>query len=57
MAIKRGMVKRKRIRARNREGQYLADDKKTPDRNEAYKESLSVLESYKDTVGKNWSIW
>jgi len=51
------MVKRKRIRARNREGQYLADDKKTPDRNEAYKESLSVLESYKDTVGKNWSIW
>ena len=50
------MVKKKR-RARNREGQYLADDKKTPYRNEAYKESLSILESYKDTVSKNWSIW
>ena len=51
------MVKKKRIRPRNREGQYLADDKKTPYRNEAYKESLSILESYNDTVSKNWSIW
>ena len=51
------MVKKKRIRARNREGQYLPDNKKTPYRNEAYKEMMSVIDGYNDSMYRFGSLW
>ena len=50
-------MKRKIKRARDRRGRYLGDNPKTLNRNEAYEEAVSGLESYKDTVQTNWSLW
>ena len=38
-------------RARNKRGQYKADDPKTPNRNEAY-ENMSVIDGYNETKKK-----
>jgi hypothetical protein len=48
---------KKKVRARNRRGQYLGDDPKTA-RNEAYKLAPgSILDGYKDTLKKFGGLW
>ena len=51
------MALKKKIRARNRRGQYLADNKKTPYKNEAYKEMMSVIDCYNDSMYRFGSLW
>ena len=51
------MALKKKIRARNRRGQYLADNKKTPYRNEAYKEMMSGIDCYNDSMYRFGSLW
>ena len=51
------MALKKKIRARNRRGQYLADNKKTPYKNEAYKEVMSVIDCYNDSMYRFGSLW
>ncbi len=48
---------KKKVRARNRRGQYLGDDPKTP-RNEAYElPSGSILDGYNETLRKFCKLW
>ena len=51
------MSKKTKRRARNRQGQYLADDPSTPKINEAYVQDLSIIEQYNATIKKYRSLY
>lgn len=48
---------KRKSRARNAKGRYVADDPKTPDRNEAYKSRMSVLQGYSDTIRRFFKLY
>ena len=50
-------MQKKIKRARTRKGTYKADNPKTPTINEAYVQKKSILESYKDFMDKNATLF